>query len=261
MTKTATLITAAVVTRNEAAKLDACLESLFFADELVVVDLESDDDPAAVARRHGATVRRRAVVPVVEEVREEIAVAARHDWVLYLDPDERLPAGSEDELRDAIGRQSGAAAVRMPWQFYFAGQPLTTTVWGREQEKTILVHRHRVRFHTGVHRGIEPLPGHPVVTLPRSRPDFAIQHLWVDGWADLLAKHRRYLAQEGHALHHAGQRFAWRRALHHTGWALKHSLVRQRGWAGGPRGIALSLFFAAYTFLSWISLRRYESTL
>lgn len=253
--------TAAVVTCNEADKLADCLASLQFADELVVIDLESRDDPSPVAHRWGAELRTRTRVPVVEEIRGEIADAARHDWVIFLDPDERMPPGAGEALAAAIRQQPDLASVRLPCQFHFGKKPLTTTVWGRGQERTVLVHRRRVRLSPDVHRGIQPLPGHPVVTLPRHSPDFAVQHLWVDSWRDLFAKHRRYLSREGKSLHAAGHRFSWRRALHRSAWALKHSLFDCRGWAGGPRGLALSLFFAGYTWTSWMSLRRHETTL
>ena len=48
-----------VITRNESANIDAALESVSWADELVVVDAESIDDTAARARRRGARVEIR----------------------------------------------------------------------------------------------------------------------------------------------------------------------------------------------------------
>jgi hypothetical protein len=86
----------------------------------------------------------------------------------------------------------------------------------------------------------------------------AIRHYWVDTYADLLEKHRRYLEHEGRALHESGHRFAWSNLVIDTARALMSSLIKYRGILGGFDGIFLSFFFTWYTLMSRISLRRYE---
>jgi glycosyltransferase involved in cell wall biosynthesis len=82
-------LTAVLITLNEADRLEDCLASVAFCDEIVVVDGGSDDDTVAIAERHGARVIRsewRGFGP-----QKQFAVdQASHDWVLCIDADERV---------------------------------------------------------------------------------------------------------------------------------------------------------------------------
>jgi len=96
----------AILAHNEGRDLAALLATATFADEVVVADAESVDDTAAVAAAAGARV-----VAVRNDlnfnVNKTAAIAAcRGEWILYLDPDERVPAALAEELK-AVTRQEG----------------------------------------------------------------------------------------------------------------------------------------------------------
>jgi len=78
-----------LVTRNAAAQLPDCLASVAFADEVVVVDSDSDDGTADVAARYGARVLRKEWLGFGRQKQFAVEQAA-HDWVLCLDADERV---------------------------------------------------------------------------------------------------------------------------------------------------------------------------
>lgn len=90
-------LSAVLITRNAAAQLDACLASVAFCDEVVVVDCASEDATVAIAGRHGARVipsAWRGFGPQKQFAVEQ----AKHDWVLCIDADERV----SDRLRESI---------------------------------------------------------------------------------------------------------------------------------------------------------------
>jgi glycosyltransferase involved in cell wall biosynthesis len=94
-------ISVAILAHDEAGELAALLETLTFADEIVVADAESSDDTAGVARRAGAKV-----VPVKNDfnlnVNKTAAIeACRGQWIIFLDPDERVTPELADALRAA----------------------------------------------------------------------------------------------------------------------------------------------------------------
>ena len=83
-------LSAAIIVKDEAEHLDACLASLRgLTDEIVVVDLGSTDDSAAVARAHGATVVHEPWQGDVATPRNRGLDLATGDWVLFIDADER----------------------------------------------------------------------------------------------------------------------------------------------------------------------------
>jgi len=123
-------VTAIVSSRNEGHLLDRCLRAVEFCDELIVIDVDSHDQTAAIAADHGARVVQHDFVPIAEWARVTVAPQARHDWLLVVDPDEVLPAPLADrvaELLASIG--DDVAAVDAPRQYYFRRRPLRGTVW------------------------------------------------------------------------------------------------------------------------------------
>ncbi len=90
-----------LVVYNAEAQLPACLASVPFADEVVVVDSGSSDGTAACANRHGARVVQHEWMGFGRQ--KQFAVAqARNDWVLCLDADERLSPELERSIRAAL---------------------------------------------------------------------------------------------------------------------------------------------------------------
>src|SRR6185312_14959348 len=82
-------ITLAVITRNEAACIARCLDSVPFAAEKLVVDSGSDDGTVAIAEAHGARVVRQDWLGFGPQ-RNFATTQCSHDWILVLDADESL---------------------------------------------------------------------------------------------------------------------------------------------------------------------------
>ena len=113
-------LSAVLITRNAAAVLEPCLESVAFADEIVVVDAASSDATLEIAARRGARVVQREWLGFGRQ--KQFAVEqARHDWVLCLDADERVSR----ELAASIQAVLAAPATpvyRMPRRNRFLGR-------------------------------------------------------------------------------------------------------------------------------------------
>ena len=96
-------LSVAIITLNAAAQLEACLRSVRFADEIVVVDSGSSDGTQALAERYGAKVIQQDWLGFGPQKQFAIEQAS-HDWVLCLDADERvtpeLQAGIENALKN-----------------------------------------------------------------------------------------------------------------------------------------------------------------
>ena len=91
-------ISAYIIAFNEAAKIEAAVSSVLWADEIVVADSNSTDGTAALAEALGARVVQ---VPFTGfgELRNRAVEACRHEWIFSLDSDERCTAGTRRDPR------------------------------------------------------------------------------------------------------------------------------------------------------------------
>jgi len=94
-------LSAVLITRNAAAVLEPCLDSLAFVDEIVIVDSTSTDGTAELARSKGARVMHKEWLGFGRQ--KQFAVEqASHDWVLCLDADERVSPELARSIESAL---------------------------------------------------------------------------------------------------------------------------------------------------------------
>ena len=128
MTAQPMTLSVVVITRNEAANLRACLESVSFADEIVVLDSGSTDDTTAIARDCGARVSETADWPGFGPQKNRALALATGDWVLSLDADERVTPQLAAQIQAAMA-SGAAAAFEMPRLTRFCGQWIHHCGW------------------------------------------------------------------------------------------------------------------------------------
>ncbi len=116
-------VSALILTLDEEINIAACLESLSWCDDVVVLDSRSTDRTCAIAAEHGARVVTRAFDNWSAHQNWAVThIEFRHPWVLYLDADERcLPELRDDVLRHAI-ESAPEAAFRVRRKDFFMGR-------------------------------------------------------------------------------------------------------------------------------------------
>jgi glycosyltransferase involved in cell wall biosynthesis len=116
-------LSAVLITRNAAGILESCLESVAFADEIVVVDSASSDATAEIAARHGARVVHKEWLGFGRQ--KQFAVEqAKHDWVLCLDPEERVSPELAASIEKALVAPA-SGVYRMARRSRFLGKWLS----------------------------------------------------------------------------------------------------------------------------------------
>jgi hypothetical protein len=249
-------VTAIIASHNEGGLLEHRLAELRFCDELIVIDIDSSDDTAAVAEAGGARLVRHAWVPIAELARVEVAPTARNDWLLFVDPDEEVPpklaAQATAFLRDA---PPDVAVVFAGIDYLFAGRPLRGTYWGGTGRRPFLVRRSGVVLSSAVHETLSFRPGFRGLHFDPDGEN-VIRHHWVRSYADWLEKHRRYLQLEGASRADRGL-VTGPRAIARAPWrGLFDSFVSRRGYRDGLRGLLLSALWAWYVTASELALFR-----
>jgi len=124
-----TLLSAVIITRDEEHQLAGALESVGFADEILVVDSGSTDATCRIAEEMGARVIVRTPWPGFVEQRNHAVAAAAHDWVLALDADERVTPALRTEIRALLSAGPGASGYRMRRVAHYLGRWIRDTDW------------------------------------------------------------------------------------------------------------------------------------
>lgn len=243
-------LSVAIITRNAAHQLAACLDSAAFADEIVVVDSGSDDDTVDLARSRGARVIAQDWLGFGPQKQFAVGQAA-HDWVLCLDADERV----SPELRAAIESALAApahCAYRFPRRNRFLGRYLRHGE-GYPDWSLRLYDRRRARWSDdAVHEKV--IADGEIGSLSGD-----LLHESADTLESYLAKQNRYTTLAAEAAHRAGKRAgAAQVALSPVVRFIKFYLVR-RGFLDGLPGfvhIAIGCFTSFAKYAKLVELQR-----
>jgi len=241
-------LSACIITLDEADRIEACIDSLSFCDEVIVVDSGSTDGTRERAAAKGARVIERAFGGY--RAQKEFAVgAARNDWVLCLDADERVtPAlrASIESARD--GGFAGFAGYRFARLTEYFGAPLRH---GNAYPDRVMRLFDRRR---GGWRGDREIHEHasvdgPVATLPGDLDHHAYRSL-----ADQLARLQRYARLMAEHQHARGRRARIVQMVVNPGWRFVRGYVLRGGFLDGWRGLVYAWVEANYVRQTFIML-------
>lgn len=138
-------LSAFVTTFNDEGTLRACLDSLRWVDELVVLDSFSTDATLAIAREYTSHVYQQEFLGYGRQ-KQAALERTTYDWVLFLDSDEMLSPGLQDEIRQTLASQPDVDGFTMPREeqlFWRMASPGT-----RHNRFLRLFRRGRVQFST-----------------------------------------------------------------------------------------------------------------
>ena len=240
-----------VITRDAAAQLAACLASAPFAAEALVVDSGSADHTVDVAKGAGARV-------LIEPWRgfgpqKQFAVAAaRHDWVLCLDADERVTPPLAAAIVALFERGAPpAGAYAMPRRNRFLGRWLAHGE-GYPDWTVRLFDRRRAQWSDdAVHERV-------VCDAVAARLQGDLLHASAESIDDYLAKQNRYTSIQAAALHARGARSStWQIVLSPLSRFLRFYVWRL-GFLDGAAGFAHIAIGAFASFQKHVKLRALE---
>ena len=117
-----------VTTFNEAANIAACLESVKWADEIIVVDSFSTDETVAISQQYTSNILQRKYSGPSDQKNWAIP-QAQHDWVLILDADERACDGLKNEITTLLQQEVLKDAYWIPRQSFFMGKKIRYSGW------------------------------------------------------------------------------------------------------------------------------------
>jgi glycosyltransferase involved in cell wall biosynthesis len=235
-----------VITRNEAADLPHALESVAWADELVVVDSESSDETAAIARRFTDRVVVRPWPGYVEQ-KNFAASLASHDWILSLDADERVTPALAAEIRAVLAAPAASAAYRIPRVTWHLGRWIRTTDWYPDYQVRLYDRRAARWAGRYVHEHVEVHGSTGQLTAE-------IQHFPYRDVADHLETIDRYTTYAARQMYESGRRAGFLQQAGHPPLAFLRNYLLRGGIRDGMPGLIVSTMNAYYVFLKFAKL-------
>ena len=178
-------VSVTIITLNEEANLSACLDSVKWADEILVVDSESHDRTVAIARDFGCRVLINPW-PGHKEQKNVAVDAASHEWILSVDADERLTPEIQQEVRKVFSDPDSMDGYKFPRKNYFLGKWMRYGGWNPDHVLR-LFKKDKGRF-----GGINP---HDKVIISSGRVGhlpYPILHLTYTSFEQYLAKQDVY---------------------------------------------------------------------
>ena len=121
-------VSVVIITKNEADNIRNALESVQWADDIIVVDSGSTDDTVQIAQQFTDRVVNHEWAGYGAQKNYGASLAA-HDWILSLDADERLSSTLAEEIRLLLKNEPPARVYRMPRVTHYLGQWIRTTDW------------------------------------------------------------------------------------------------------------------------------------
>ncbi|HVF91793.1 MAG TPA: glycosyltransferase family 2 protein [Blastocatellia bacterium] len=246
-------ISATVITLNEERNIRAALESLYWADEIIVVDSNSTDRTVEIAREFTTEVHVRQW-PGYSAQKTFAAEVARHDWIFNLDADERV----SDELAGELlalkeNDDPPAAGYEMPRATFYLGRWIKHAGWYPDF-KLRLYDRRRGRWKGDyVHESVE-------VDGPAERLSGEILHKTVESASEHHLRMDKYTTLAALELHARGRRASASSILISPVVAFIRSYFLKLGFLDRVPGLAISLFAAHYAFLKQLKLWELSAT-
>jgi glycosyltransferase involved in cell wall biosynthesis len=239
-------ISVAIITLNEAKNIQACIESAVGLGPVIVVDAESSDQTAEIARQCGATVFQRSWTNFSEQKQSAVETCDT-DWVLVLDADERLVPSLLAEISH-LDLSDPGVAYAIPRTTFFLGRAIKYCGW-RPDYVIRLFNKSRVRFNNRpVHESVIGYQSLEYLTE-------SIHHFSYPTRADVIRKIDQYSRLGAEQIAH-NQRAHWFSPFTHASWSFFRTYVLKAGFLDGYPGFEIARMNAQTTFRKYLIARQ-----
>ncbi len=240
-------LTVTVITRNEEANIEGALESVKWADEIVVVDSNSTDGTVALAGRYAARIVVHDWAGYSAQ-RNYAAEIASHDWILAIDADERVPPSSRPKSSASCATGQTWAATACRASRTISGRWIRGTDWYPDYQ--LRLYDRRVGRFNGkrVHESVELKQGRPGTL------EHDLEHYPYRDISDHVTSIDHYTTLAAEEWFAEGRRTNPFEAAVHPPAAFLRNYVVRRGFRDGTAGFLISILNSYYVFLKILKL-------
>jgi glycosyltransferase involved in cell wall biosynthesis len=248
-------ISAVLLVRNEESHIAAVLENIAdLAEELIVVDMESEDKTVEIASRYTPLIYPHPLIRGFEAARNLGIDHASHEWILIIDADERLPEKLKSKIREVVAQDLGDY-VEIERRAFALGHPLKHG----DQRHDWQTRLYKKGFATPWPESVHTPPQYHGRKLTLSdHEDFTMLHYTSPTIDSLVSRLLRYTPQDAIELPLAGHVFSPLKLVGQPIWFFLRSYVLRGGFRDGIPGLIHTMHAAYYAFL--VRARVWENT-
>ncbi|MDD8017346.1 MAG: glycosyltransferase family 2 protein [Bacteroidota bacterium] len=235
-----------VITKNEAHNIAECLETVRWADDIIVVDAESRDETVAKAQLFTPKVFIKPWLGFAA-AKQFAFQQTRHQWILWLDADERVTPELAKEIQQLIALQPTQAAFSIARRAYFLGRWIKHSGWYPGYVPR-LFHKERASFNSAsVHEGLE-------ICGEVSRLKNDLLHFTDPNIYHYFAKLNRYTTLAADELYQKGKEGKLSDVIIRPVWQFVRMYILKLGFLDGIPGLLLASFSSGYVFTKYSKL-------
>lgn len=242
-------ISVIIITKNEEENIRDCLESVKWADEIIIVDSFSNDKTVETAKEYTDKIFQREWMGYGKQKNFALEKATR-EWVLNIDADERVTEGLAQEIKEAIQREP-CAGYYIPNRAYFLGKWIRHSGWYPDYHLR-LFKKGKGRFNERmVHEAVE-------VSGKKDYLKGSIEHFTAKSIGEYLNRMDKYAKL---TIEEKGGRAGWCQVFFHPPFTFLKMYVIKRGFLDGIPGLILALCHSYYTFSKYARLWEKQLTI
>jgi Glycosyl transferase family 2 len=240
-------VSAIVTTYNEERNLGACIESLLWCDEILLVDSFSTDRTAEVARRYDHVTFVQRTYYGSASQKNWAMDQVKHDWILIFDADERCTPALRKELETLLARGPAYDAYTIHRRVYFLDRVIRFSGWQRDRVVR-LVRKGTARYpNRRVHADMKTRGPAPV--LKNSMEHYMVESL--EEYIPRIMKYSYWGAAQGWR---DGKNAGLLEVLGRSGWRFFRTYLVQLGILDGLHGLVFCMLQAFGTYMKWATL-------
>lgn len=247
MGKSMASLSVIIITRNEALNIRACLESVAWADEIIVVDSGSTDGTVAICREFTPHVHVHNDWPGFGAQKNRALGYASRDWVLSLDADERVTPELHREIEKVMGDVNAAIAYRIPRLSNYCGRFMHHSGWYPDRIVR-LFKRNAAHFSDDlVHERL-------LVEGQIGQLDGELLHYAFADAEEVLQKINHYSSAGAAMLQRRGRRTTLPGTVLRGLWSFIRTYILRAGFLDGREGFMLAVSNAEGTYYRYLKL-------
>jgi glycosyltransferase involved in cell wall biosynthesis len=237
-------ISVVITTFNEERHIAACLESLLWADEILVVDSYSTDHTPEIIRGYpGATLRQRTYFGSAAQ-KNWAMDQCQHDWILIFDADERCTPELRREIEELLASGPKYEAYTIRRTVFFLGQRIRFSGWQHDQVIRLLKKGAGRYPNRRVHADMKTRGPAPLL---RARMD----HYMVEDFHKYALRIAKYSHWGAAQAYREGKQSGPVAVLGRSWWRFFRTYFLQLGIFDGMMGLVFCLLQAFGTYLKW----------